>query len=296
MTSSLDKHIVELKREHPEWQPWLAVVHEILDETVNPVWDAIVPVRTGPQQGKVPLLTGVTLNVEQSLIGRLLEQLIRVAAVSGTPKMATLKTALHADFDILSLFKASLCHDGDHIKELAAVLGADAGALQAIVGLIPLPFLQACNRRWAPSISESWTEGYCPVCGAWPAFAEVRGIERSRYFRCGRCGGGWQAQCLFCPYCAMTNHNELVSLVPEKGGSNSVIDACKRCLGYVKTFTTLQGSPPVKVIVDDLASVDLDIAAMQQGYRRPEGAGYALDVTVVGKAMPKPSIFAWSWS
>jgi hypothetical protein len=47
-------------------------------------------------------------------------------------------------------------------------------------------------------------------------------------------------------YCGMTDHNELVSLVPEKSGSNSVIDACKRCLGYVKTFTTLQGSPPAK--------------------------------------------------
>jgi FdhE protein len=94
----------------------------------------------------------------------------------------------------------------------------------------------------------------------------------------------------------MTDHNELVSLVPEKSGSNSVIDACQRCLGYVKTFTTLQGSPPAKVMIDDLASVDLDIAAMQQGYKRPDGAGYALDVIVVGKAMPKPSFFAWSWS
>ena len=100
---------------------------------------------------------------------------------------------------------------------------------------------------------------------------------------------------MFCTYCTMTDHKELVSLVPEKDGSNSVIDACKRCLGYVKTFTTLQGSPPVKVIVDDLASVDLDIAAVQQGYRRPEGTGYSLDVVVVGKVMPPPSIFAWGW-
>ena len=131
MTSSLDKHIVELKREYPEWQPWLAVVHEILDETVNPVWDAIVPVRTGPQQRKVPLLTGMTLNVEQSLIGRLLEQLIRVASTNGTAKMATLKTALHADFDILSLFKASLCHDSDHIKELRQAYDSAAGLAHA---------------------------------------------------------------------------------------------------------------------------------------------------------------------
>lgn len=243
MTPSFDKH-VELTREYPEWQPWLAVVQEILDETVNPVWDAVVPVRTEPQQGNMPLLTGMTLVLEQSSVCRLLEQLIRVASVNGTPKMATLKSALHADLDILSLFKAALCHDGDHLKELAAVLGADAAALQAVAGLVPLPVLHACNRRWALSIFESGMEGYCPVCGAWPAFAEMRGIERSRYFRCGRCGGEWQAQCLFCPYCAMTNHNELVSLVPGKDGSNAVIDACKRCLGYVKSFMTLQGSPP----------------------------------------------------
>src|SRR5258705_1136318 len=295
MTPSFDKHIVELKREYPEWQPWLAVVQEILDEIFNPVWDTVVPVRTEPQQRKIPLLTGMTLVLEQGLVRRLLEQLIRVASVNGTPKMATLKSALRADFDILSLFKASLCNDSDHFKELGTVLGSDAAALQAVTDLVPLPALHACNRRWQQSISENWTEGFCPVCGAWPAFAEVRGIERSRYFRCGRCGGGWQAQCLFCPYCAMTDHNELVSLVPEKGGSNSVIDACKRCLGYVKTFTTLQGSPPVKIMIDDLASVGLDIVAVEQGYRRPEGAGYSLDVVIVGKAMPKPSIFAWSW-
>jgi FdhE protein len=72
-----------------------------------------------------------------------------------------------------------------------------------------------------------------------------------------------------------------------------VIDACKRCLGYVKTFTTLQGSPPAKVMVDDLASVDLDIAALEQGYRRPAGAGYALDITIVQKPSRSGRILFW---
>jgi formate dehydrogenase maturation protein FdhE len=78
----------------------------------------------------------------------------------------------------------------------------------------------------------------------------------------------------------MTDHNELVSLVPEKSGSNSVIDACKRCLGYAKTFTILQASPPAKIFLDDLATAHLDVAALEQGYRRPEGAGYSLTVTL----------------
>jgi FdhE protein len=141
-----------------------------------------------------------------------------------------------------------------------------------------MPFLHACSRRWKPA--ESWTEGYCPVCGAWPALAEVRGIERSRYFRCGGCGSEWQAQCLFCPYCGMTDHRELASLVPEHGGSNAAVDACNRCLGYVKTFTKLQGSPPARIILEDLASVELDVAAAERGYKRPRGAGYSLNVTV----------------
>ena len=37
-------------------------------------------------------------------------------------------------------------------------------------------------------------------------------------------------------------------------------------------------------MVDDLASVDLDIAALEQGYRRPEGVGYSLDIVVGSKA------------
>jgi hypothetical protein len=44
--------------------------------------------------------------------------------------------------------------------------------------------------------------------------------------------------------------------------------------------TTLEGSAPAKVILDDLASVDLNVAACAQGYKRPQGAGYALDVTI----------------
>ena len=277
--TAIDPGLQSLKRQHPEWEPWLAVVQTILRETADPKWDAVVPLRA-QIQSKVPLLAEAKLELEKSLLGPFSEQLMRVACRSGTPQMATLKTALDAKLDVFTLFRASLNQDGDRIKEVAVDLGADPEAFQAVVVLMPVPFLHACNRRWARSLAASWIEGYCPVCGAWPAFAEVRGIERSRHLRCGRCGGAWQARGLYCFYCGMTDHKELVSLVPENSGSNSVIDACTRCRGYVKSFTTLQGSPPDRVILDDLASVELDVAAVEQGYKRPEGAGYFLNATV----------------
>jgi FdhE protein len=277
--TAIEAGLQDLKHQHPEWEPWLAVVQEILRETADSKWDAFVPVRAGIQLSKVPLLAEAKVALEKSSLCALFERLIRVACRSGTAKMATLKAAAHPNLDIFSLFRASLQQDADHLKEIAAAIDVDAEAFQAVSAMVPVPFLQACNRRWASSIAVSWMEGYCPVCGTWPAFAEVRGIDRTRYLRCGRCGGAWQAHLLYCPYCGTNDHKEQVSLVPEKS-SKSAIDACKRCLGYLKSFTTLQGSPPAKVMLDDLASVELDVAAAEEGYRRPEGAGYFLKVTV----------------
>jgi FdhE protein len=81
----------------------------------------------------------------------------------------------------------------------------------------------------------------------------------------------------------MMDHTQLVSLVPENGGAARSAQACRRCLGYVKNFTRLQGAPATQVILDDLASADIDVAAVEEGYRRPEGPGYSLRVTINGK-------------
>jgi FdhE protein len=282
-----------LRRKRPEWGSWLAVIEEVLRETASPEWEAAVAASAHAARHAVPLLAGATVAVDTNSVGRLLKRLVRIASHIGTPKMATLEAALDADIDLLRLFNASLCQDIGNIDEVAAASGTDADALQAVAGLLPVPFLHACNRRWAPSLPGSWVEGFCPVCGAWPTFAEVRGIERSRYFRCARCGGEWHARALHCPYCDTSDHDQLVSLVAENGDSNATIDACRHCLRYVKTLTRLQGCPPDTVMIEDLGTVDLDVAALQCGYTRPSGTGHPLEITVTDKGATR-RFFTWS--
>jgi FdhE protein len=272
-----------LKSERPEWSPWLAVVEEAVRETGTATWDGAVPVVDGPAR-LVPILAGKTLTVDVRAVRELVGRLFRTAARSGSPKLAPLAAVLDGQPDLLKLLAASLCHDLEHVTSVARTFGVDVDALHAVVALVAVPTLQACHRRWASSLAEDWQRAYCPVCGAWPAFAEVRGIERSRCLRCARCGAAWHAHALRCSFCATGDHRDLAVLVPAKDGPQAVVEACRRCLGYMKSFTTLQGCPPGAVMLEDLASVDLDVAALEQGYARPAGAGYPLDVTVVGRA------------
>lgn len=274
--------LTDLRRTRPEWQPWLSVVEEAVRETGAAHWDRAVP-RTVQARPGVPLLAGATVAVSQASTRRLLDRLLRVASRSGTSPMATLRAAADADLDVLPLFAASLSQEGVRVEEIGASAGVDPGAFHAVVALLAVPFLQACHHQWAASLPPAWMEGFCPLCASLPAFAEVRGIERTRYFRCGRCGSGWQAHALHCPFCSNRDHDELATLVPDAAGGAAAIEACRRCRGYVKTFNRLQGCDPEMVMIEDLASVDLDVAALEQGYARRPGAGCALDVTVAAQ-------------
>lgn len=278
-----------LKRTRPEWSPWLAVVVEALRETTEERWERIVP-RPDPDR-RPPLLDGSSIVIDEGAARDLLIRLMRTAVKSGTPKMASLEAALRFDLDVPGLFAASVCQDRDRISEEAAVRGADEEAFQAVIALLAIPFLQSCNRRWASPLTESYSEGSCPICGSWPALAEVRGIERNRYLRCARCGSEWLSRVLHCAYCGTTNHEHLASLVPEKTGSSGAIEACRRCHTYLKVFTRLQGSKPAEVMLQDLASVDFDVAALDQGYTRPVRPGRDIQITVVTTA---PQWLPWN--
>ena len=273
-----------LQRQRPEWAPWLAVVEEVIRDSARSAWEgpaqAIQPAQNGP-----PLLHGASVPMSGTVVSDLFTRLVRLASRAATQKMSGLEAALSADVDATALFLASVQQDHSHLDGIAAALSIDREALHAVAALLPFPFLQACHRRWRAALPESWVEGYCPLCGAWPAFAEVRGIERTRCLRCGRCGAAWHARTLHCPFCATDDHDELVSLVPQKAGTNAVIDACRRCHGYLKTFTKLQGCPPDAVMLEDLASVDLDVAALDQGYARPSSPGCRISIAVDGKTV-----------
>lgn len=58
-------------------------------------------------------------------------------------------------------------------------------------------------------------------------------------------------------------------------------------------MTRLQATPPAELALDDLTSVELDVAALDQGYARPRSTGYALAVNLVETPRTLGAILGW---
>lgn len=282
-----------IKRERPEWSPWLAVVEKVIQDATDPRWELSVPGGPVSRDAGTPLVAGTTIHVDEAAVRRLFRRLLAAASRTRTPKMATLDPSIGNSTDTGALLRASICQDEATVARVAAETRVDSEALQAVVALLAVPVLQACHQRWTASLQEDWLEGYCPICGSWPAFAETLGIERTRHHRCGRCGSAWHAQVLRCAYCGNMAHEDLRTLVPETPGAAGFVEACGRCRAYEKVFTRLQGCAPASVMLDDLRSVDLDIAALHEEYVRPSTPARQFDVEVVATGVAR-RFFAWN--
>lgn len=176
----------------------------------------------------------------------------------------------------MSLALPALQNDAPSIERAAASLGVDATTLGELVQLALQPVLwEAASQAAALTDIDTWERGYCLCCGAWPALAELIGTERRRVLRCVRCGSGWSWLVLLCPYCGTDDHRDLGSLELGADGSSGVetrghrIDVCERCHGYVKAVQTFTSNSAVRLVAEDVATLYLDAAATQAGYRRP---------------------------
>jgi FdhE protein len=280
------QRLERLGRGTPEWRSWLRLVEATIAAVNDSAWDTVAPRLDPARPETAPLLAGAEIAVDRSLARRWVRRLLEAAAREGGPAAGSLGAAASA-LDPHEFLQAVVGQDTGALSHLAAGAGADPKVLAALGGLAAMPPLQACARRLAGQLPEAWSRGYCPLCGAWPVLAEVRGLAPSRRLRCARCGGDWRAEWLCCVYCGETDHARLGSLVSDSHGETRKVDTCAACRGYLKTVTTLEPSPADTVALEDLGTVDLDVAALERGYARPDRPGSLLGARLVdGRTRP----------
>jgi FdhE protein len=136
------------------------------------------------------------------------------------------------------------------------------------------PVLELAAAALKPISKEEWTGPACPACGGMPQVSVIR--EQSgefmagspRHLVCGRCALWWDFARATCPWCGEDDSRRVGSYSPE--GERLVrIDACDTCHSYVKTFDLReQGGNDIVPLVDDVATLTLDVWAHEKGLQR----------------------------
>jgi len=227
----------------------------------------------------VPIFAGEPIPVPAGLLKTTLLNLCDALAAGGAGEAADhIKEAIVANtMDAASLLTASLSRDQQAIRTGAVHRGLAPDLVWLLAELAASPFAHALqvallSPRADPAgnaLSEAmraWNQGYCAVCGSWPALAEV--ADGHRVLRCSFCAAGWELNEYCCIYCR--EHGEaFVTAAPDEERKDRRVEICGACQGYLKTIDVAGISPFPLVAITDMESMDLDLAAMEHGYSRP---------------------------
>ena len=142
-------------------------------------------------------------------------------------------------------------------------LGDDT-ALGQVIALAMRPFLSRCAEvlQQRPELS-TWSHSHCALCGGDPDFSVIT-PSAERHLICGRCSLRWKFESLTCPYCRNSDRAKITSFATTDGKYR--VYACDVCQKYLKAYDGRRATRPVMPVVDSVATLPLDAAAMQRGY------------------------------
>jgi hypothetical protein len=126
------------------------------------------------------------------------------------------------------------------------------------------PFLSRCAEVLQQRAELAlWMHAHCALCGGEPDFAVITPAAE-RHLICSRCTLRWKFEVLTCPYCRNSDRTRITSFATSDGVYR--VYACDVCRRYLKAYDGRRAARPVMPVVDGVATLPLDAAAIQRGY------------------------------
>jgi FdhE protein len=255
----------------PEWGAWLGLLETALAAADDARWAASRIHFARARPADAPILDGGRALVHVAAVSETLETLFDRAGPSRSGALG---------LDPVAVLEAGVGCDTSRLRRMAETHDVDAGVLDTVAQFLAVPLLLQAGRLGREAVPDAWPHGYCPVCGAWPTLVEVVGLDRRRMLRCGRCATGWRRDVLHCAFCGERDHRRQGGFVPHDQGERVRVESCDGCHGYLKSVATLRPNALWQLMLEDLRTIPLDLAAADRGYQRPGPTGYAIGVAV----------------
>jgi FdhE protein len=271
------KELDRLRGERPSLAGHLAVLHDILPHLYeSPIPDTPLSLNRDQAAVKlgsgVPLLRGESLSFDVKSFSQRWRRLCEALQRHGSSTAEALAMALdERRLDGEEIVREVLAGRPEAVHARADELGLDAGLTATVLRLTLFPWLAHVSASLAPLRDGTyWEQGYCPTCGSWPLLGEYRGLDQTRYLRCGLCAASWEVPRLLCPFCGTRDHEKLSYFYPEGQPTRYRVTTCEQCRGYIKMTTTLLPLNPPQLLLTDVITLDLDLAAAERGFVVPD--------------------------
>lgn len=233
----------------------------------------------------VPAFAGEPIPLPLPLLSPALASFCDALAEGGAGEAAThiRDQIVSGNMEAASLLGASLTRNQAAIRTGAVHRGLSPDLVWLIAELAVSPFVHALQQMiFAGAVHPldealtRWSRGYCPACGSWPALAEVvfHSGGGHRTLRCSFCSSAWELPSYACIYCEHGGA-EFVTAAPNAERKDRRVEACGACGGYLKTIDVPTLSPFPLLSISDIETTDLDAAAMEHGYQRPQLKDFA---------------------
>jgi len=208
------------------------------------------------------------LDVEAS--AKLFQSLCQIGKDSN-PHMAEQVGKIKEALDNKKIDLKNLLKEGgkeQRIEQVVNEFGLDKKVFSFLIESSIKPSIAAGMEKLRNELDpETWLKEYCPVCGSLPSLSLLKEEVGKRYLLCSFCGYQWRVERLACPFCG-NKEQESIQYFLAEGEESYRIELCDKCHQYIKTidYRTLEESDP---LLEDLATLHLDILASQKGYKRP---------------------------
>ncbi len=220
----------------------------------------------------IPLLRGEPIAFDERALRDQFVRLCGVMQGHGNQAAAALgRAAKGRNLSVAALAVDVIAGEPAAVAGRVDDLGLDAGLGATLLRLTLFPLMVKLVAQSKSLLASSdWRRGYCPACGMWPLLGEYRGLELTRFLRCGLCASEWEVDRLVCIVCDNRLHQDLKNLSVEGEEQKQRAVACERCHCYVKQVSTLAAIPAPELLVTDLQSLHLDLIALQRNYLPPQ--------------------------
>ncbi len=129
------------------------------------------------------------------------------------------------------------------------------------------PYAEFVRER-AGKQQKGHTPCLCPFCSHKPGVGVLRplGDGGQRSLVCSFCLGEWEFRRIVCPGCGEENHSKLPVYTAEEF-KHVRVECCDSCRNYIKTVD-LTRNGLADPVVDEIASIPLDLWAQEHGYTK----------------------------